>query len=33
MLSKEIATHLRRRYTRFWRHKVRLLLVAGEPAH
>ncbi|WP_136024014.1 ImcF-related family protein, partial [Klebsiella oxytoca] len=24
---------LRRRYTRFWRHKVRLLLVAGEPAH
>lgn len=25
--------YLRRRYTRFWRHKVRLLLVAGEPAH
>ncbi|WP_227626554.1 hypothetical protein, partial [Klebsiella oxytoca] len=33
MLSKEIATHLRRRYTRFWRHKVRLLLVTGEPVH
>ncbi|HHR3258247.1 TPA: type VI secretion protein VasK, partial [Klebsiella oxytoca] len=29
----ELRQYLRRRYTRFWRHKVRLLLVAGEPAH
>ena len=25
--------HLRRRYNLFWRYKVRLLLVCGEPAH
>ncbi|HGO5505490.1 TPA: type VI secretion protein VasK, partial [Klebsiella michiganensis] len=25
--------HLRRRYNLFWRSKVRLLLVCGEPAH
>ncbi|WP_406905009.1 ImcF-related family protein [Klebsiella oxytoca] len=29
----ELRQYLRRRYNRFWRHKVRLLLVAGEPAH
>ncbi|WP_370427393.1 hypothetical protein AB9C65_17665 [Klebsiella pasteurii] len=32
MLSEEIAIHLRRRHNPFWRSKVRLLLVCGEPA-
>jgi type VI secretion system protein ImpL len=29
-ISQQIRTHLRRRYTLFWRRKVRLLLVTGE---
>ncbi|HIC8274438.1 TPA: ImcF-related family protein, partial [Klebsiella michiganensis] len=32
-LLSEMANHLRRRYNLFWRSKVRLLLVCGEPAH
>ncbi|WP_420704062.1 ImcF-related family protein [Citrobacter amalonaticus] len=29
---RQLAIHLRRRHNRFWRSKVRLLLVCGEPA-
>ena len=30
---RNMSTHLRRRYNLFWRSKVRLLLVCGEPEH
>ncbi|TCQ70444.1 hypothetical protein EC841_1101, partial [Raoultella ornithinolytica] len=31
-ISQQIRTHLRRRYTFFWHHKVRILLVTGDDA-